>query len=186
MREAIMRAQCYGLDITSSQEVDEYIAQRVGNPEKEHEVLRRSVNMEWGNEKELFAIEAMRRQLLKRPELKDFFEGTILLETGFTPCHPHDCCGDMIRVGDEVCDVMCFVGASPDAIVAKPREEGVGDCVAVFEAKCKSPFYITAPGSAGTSPMRNCVLFALFVCTAFLHASRVAGGRCVISDETQH
>jgi hypothetical protein len=130
--------------------VDEYSAQRVGDPEEEHEVMRRSANMAWGNEKELFASEAMRRQLLKRTELQGIFEGTILLETEFTPCQPDDYFGDMIRVGDEDCDVICLVGASPDAIVAKPRAERVEDCVAVLEVKCKSPFYITAPGSAGT------------------------------------
>jgi hypothetical protein len=109
VREAIMRAQCHGHGITSSQEVDKYIAQRVGDPEEEHEVMWRSVNMAWGNEKELFAIEAMRRQLLKRPELQGILEGTILLETGFTPCQPDDYFGDMIRVGDEDYAVMCLV-----------------------------------------------------------------------------
>jgi hypothetical protein len=49
------------------------------------------VCLDWGREKEGFAVSAMKRILSSIPRYKDFFDNSVLLETSFTPCTAYGC-----------------------------------------------------------------------------------------------
>jgi hypothetical protein len=74
---------------------------------------------------------------------------------------PHNVCkcselfNDTVLYQGQEVDVLTLAGASPDAVVLDKK---TGMAKAVFEAKCKSPFYLQHTGASLMSLYAVCIV----------------------------
>ena len=78
----------------------------------EHDVARTTANLQWGTQKEPYALKAMKSHLPKVDSVNEVIHGTYLRETGFMPC---DNVGSRCAIIDNIrhlcaCDHMYFHG----------------------------------------------------------------------------
>lgn len=154
LHESLMRFYCYAREKLLPEEVEDYLSNNsaVGqatNAKETHHKLLQNVHMAWGTSKEASVLYAMKKRLtsLQNQQLRQSLEGTVMRETGFTPCQKGF--GDIVTLWGEEIDILYTCGASPDALVECTAGESAP--LAVCEAKSASPWRIWGAGKKGTS-----------------------------------
>jgi hypothetical protein len=61
----------------------------LGGSSADHEIEHLRISLQWGIEKEAFALAAMKKHLAQVPHLRSMFRDSELQEIGFTPCGVH-------------------------------------------------------------------------------------------------